>query len=135
MVDEPITVIIEDDDLLRGLSKLSEDLAGEVLHTALEAAALLPLNEAKEMVPWITRNLMRSIHMERVWRNGRAVEIGTDVEYAARIEFGYADIDSLGRYYNQAAQPYLRPALDDTEEEMVEEFGEAIEDMVQAAFR
>jgi hypothetical protein len=36
-----------------------------------------------------------------------------DKPYAARIEFGFHGTDSLGRKYNQAAQPYLRPAWEE----------------------
>lgn len=39
------------------------------------------------------------------------VYVGTAVVYAGRIEFGFAGTDSLGRNYNQSAQPYLRPAV------------------------
>lgn len=38
--------------------------------------------------------------------------VGSNVEYARRIELGFVDVDSLGRKYNQAPQPYLRPALE-----------------------
>ena len=40
-----------------------------------------------------------------------AVVIGTNVEYAARVEFGYTGPDSLGRTFNQQPRPYLRPAF------------------------
>ena len=37
--------------------------------------------------------------------------VGTDEPYARRIEFGFHGYDSLGRFYNQAARPYLYPAF------------------------
>jgi HK97 gp10 family phage protein len=40
------------------------------------------------------------------------VWIGTNVKYARRIEYGFVGKDKLGRNYNQAAQPYLRPAVE-----------------------
>jgi len=39
--------------------------------------------------------------------------VGPSVEYAARIEFGFVGEDSLGRRYNQAAHPYLTPAVEE----------------------
>jgi len=39
--------------------------------------------------------------------------VGTNVEYARRIEYGFSGQDSLGRTYNQPKQPFLRPAVDD----------------------
>ena len=38
--------------------------------------------------------------------------VGTNVEYARRVEMGFVGTDSLGRTYNQAPNPYLRPALE-----------------------
>ena len=37
---------------------------------------------------------------------------GFSPAYARRIEFGFVGLDSLGRYYNQAPRPYMRPAWD-----------------------
>ena len=37
--------------------------------------------------------------------------VGTNLEYARRLELGFVGQDSLGRTYNQAPRPYLRPAL------------------------
>lgn len=36
----------------------------------------------------------------------------TDTPYAARLEFGFVGVDSLGRHYNQPPYPSWRPALD-----------------------
>jgi hypothetical protein len=36
------------------------------------------------------------------------VQVGTIMEYAARLEFGFNDVDSLGRRYQTAARPYFR---------------------------
>ena len=45
-------------------------------------------------------------------RTGAEASVGTNVEYAARIEFGFMNKrDRLGRLYFQPAQPYLRPSL------------------------
>jgi hypothetical protein len=38
--------------------------------------------------------------------------VGTNLEYARRVCLGFVGIDSLGRHYNQAPRPYLRPALE-----------------------
>lgn len=39
------------------------------------------------------------------------LKIGTNVEYAARIEFGFVGKDSAGRTFSQTGTPYLRPIL------------------------
>lgn len=46
------------------------------------------------------------------------LRVGTNVAYAARVEFGFVGTDSLGRTYNQAGKPYLRPVLTHKQEFM-----------------
>jgi len=38
--------------------------------------------------------------------------VGTNVEYARRLEKGFTGTDKLGRVIDQAPRPFLRPALD-----------------------
>jgi hypothetical protein len=40
------------------------------------------------------------------------VEVGTDKPQAHRLEAGFHGTDSLGRHYDEAAEPYLAPALE-----------------------
>ena len=49
---------------------------------------------------------------------------GTNVEYGPRVELGFNDTDSLGRKYNQAPKPYLRPAWDEGKSKVVEHMEE-----------
>lgn len=35
-------------------------------------------------------------------------QVGTIMEYAKRLEFGFVGVDSLGRQYNQAPRPFMR---------------------------
>lgn len=37
--------------------------------------------------------------------------VGTDVEYARRLEEGYVGTDSAGRNVNQGPRPFLRPGI------------------------
>ena len=68
---------------------------------------------------------LRSSITHRVVSDEEA-HVGTNVEYAARIEFGFSGIDSLGRKYNQPAQPYLRPALDNNKSRIEKMIGDVI---------
>jgi hypothetical protein len=43
-----------------------------------------------------------------------AVKVGPTMVYARRIELGFKGADSLGRVYNQAPSPYVKPAYDRT---------------------
>lgn len=61
-------------------------------------------NRARQLCPVDTGRLRSSVNSSGLARDakGSYVEVGTNVEYAAYVEFGT-------RY--QRAQPYLRPAL------------------------
>ena len=43
---------------------------------------------------------------------------GPTVVYARRIELGFKGTDSLGRTYNQAPKPYVKPAYEETAPKM-----------------
>jgi len=59
------------------------------------------------------------------------VQIGSALPYAARREFGFQDgVDSLGRRFpNDVAKPYMRPALEDNEQQVLQ----LVEDGAQRA--
>ena len=80
-----------------------------ITQQVLEKACLLVEGDAKRIVPVVTSRLRTSITNEVEETVGR---VGTNVEYARRVELGFVGVDSLGRHYNQAPKPYLRPALE-----------------------
>ncbi len=55
-----------------------------------------------------------------------SVHIGTNVVYAARVEFGFTGKDSLGRFYNQPAKSYLRSAIQSGRARILRIFEKAI---------
>jgi len=65
---------------------------------------------AKGLVPVDTGNLKDNIQAQKVEDTLYLVNAGT--EYARRVELGFKDADSLGRVYDQAGQPYMRPAAE-----------------------
>ena len=86
--------------------------------------------DAVHRVPVLTGNLQGSINYKVGEEEGRigpdAAIDGTNVKYARRIEFGFKDTDKLGRKYNQAAKPYMRPALDNNRAEILRSMGEIL---------
>lgn len=116
-----------------------KDLDNAVKSRHLETAAnagILPIqNEAIQLVAKDTGTLARSIHTETIKSSDTYVEVatGTDVEYALRIEFGFHDKDSLGRHYNQPAQPYMRPAYDNKRGEAVDETQDVLKELILKA--
>lgn len=97
--------------------------------TVLEAGAILEA-EMKVLVPVDTGKLRDSIHIEERADGPFHFEVsvhpaelagnkwGLDPAYARRIEYGFVGADSLGRMYHQAAQPYVRPAIDGKKNEV-----------------
>ena len=116
--------ITGDKAVIAGLNRVSAAVGSRAIMPALRAAALIPQNAAKENVPVLTGTLKRSLHQEDV-PGQVAVAVGTDVPYAEHVEFGTS---------RMPARPYLRPALDENKGAMVKEFGEALSDIVEAAF-
>lgn len=111
------------DDLLRKLGKLSGGVkpAAEV---AVVAGAQPINNQAKVNAPVLTGNLRRSLHVGDPGWSGTvvSVEIGTDVEYAPYQEFGTS---------RNAAQPFLRPAVDSMKGQAVNEAIDVLRDLVK----
>lgn len=138
--------------LNRKLDRLGQAAKGRMMVNALKVGALLQVNDAKRRVKRITGNLARSIHIggesreggvtqqtgepvpsPEIGINSAAVYWGTDVEYARRVELGFEGPDALGRTYHQPAQPYMRPAVDTTRNDVKQEVAEAMRDLIRAA--
>lgn len=142
-----------DKRLHRQLGDLAEAARGKVLARALVSGALLTVNEAKRLAPYATGNLRRSLHVggegssgglegnttgtdiggQRHGRDWAEVSVGTNVEYAARREFGFTGTDSLGRTYQDPATPYLRPAIEATRGEVEREIADAVRAQLRRA--
>lgn len=138
-----------DKELARQLARLEDAVRGKMLLRALVSGALLVSNEAKTNAPFLSGNLRRSIHIGGEGVGGETtgtdiggqtsgkdfaeVQVGTNVEYAARQEFGFSGADSLGRVYHQPARPYLRPALESTRGEVQTEIVGAVRALLRRA--
>ena len=78
---------------------------------AVKGAALIVQSAGMEKTPVLSGTLRRSWKMES---KGLAAFVGPTMVYARRIELGFKGPDSLGRVYNQAPNPYVKPALDES---------------------
>jgi hypothetical protein len=128
---------------------------GVSLKPAVVAGALPIANKAKMLSPYKTGNNRRGIHVggegslggleggttgtdiggQEVSKTSITVLVGTNVEYARRLELGFAGTDALGRTYNQPARPYLRPAAESEKGVVVQEIADAARDLIRAAAR
>lgn len=136
---DPGVHVIGAEDLAKAFSKLADDIKGPALEAATRAAALPVLNQVRITVPeggrtpYKTGTYRRSFHMETVEKSSERcrVEVGTDAPQARRLEYGFVGPDKLGRVYNQAARPHIRPALDENRGAAVDEFRAAIGDIIR----
>lgn len=118
-------------ELKAKFKKLDGDVQ-TVLAEAVSSAAALVEREAKrnserggDSFPHrITGNLINSIKELQYLEDPGRVEsrVGSDMEYAPRLEYGFVGTDKKGRRYNQRPRPFLRPAFDDNADKMQKEF-------------
>lgn len=157
MADGFTVTLVGGAGLKRKLARLEREIAGEILENAVTAGALLIANRAKQLAAYKTGTLRRSIHVgghtaltpdfaagpaeggaefhdvggARSSRDSAEVQVGTDVPYARRIEYGFMGKDKLGRRYHQTPRPYLRPAFDELRDDATREVGEAVKDQLR----
>lgn len=108
-------------------STLVKQALEEAILRALERCGQQAEGYAKDLTPVDTGNLRNSI-THKLESDGKAVQIGTNIEYAPYVELGtgkYAEggrkdpwvyQDDEGRWHHtngQRAQPYLKPAVED----------------------
>jgi HK97 gp10 family phage protein len=113
-----ITVTVQgSDELRRNLARLAGGQRRQAQRDGLDAGARVVETYAKTLVPVDTGTLKNSIQVDEV--TDRMAEIAPHTDYAEHVEFGTS---------RMAAQPYMRPALDEHEREILQ----AIEDHVAA---
>jgi len=89
-------------------------LGSEAAKLALKDVALAYQSDVQHEAPVDTGQYRSGIYTQAV---ADGYVVGSSAPQAARLEFGFADTDSLGRKYNQPAQPHWRPPLDNNKEE------------------
>lgn len=126
--------LVNDKQLYAKFIRLDDLTQTKYLSAAVYAGGLIIQNRAIELVPRVTGTLARSIHIEYTEQTKAyvAIAIGTNIEYARRVEFGYNDVDALGREYHQPAQPYMRPAFDEKRKEAVTEMRDSLNTVLRA---
>jgi len=119
-------------EVIAKFKRMSKAARGEALAGAARTGIQPIQNEAIVLVAKDTSTLARSLHTEIAEQRATYAEAisGTDVEYARRIEFGFSGVDSLGRHYNQPAQPYYRPAYDTKRGEAIRDTSNALRDII-----
>jgi HK97 gp10 family phage protein len=129
-------------ELEKKLDALGKDIS-DVLEEATAAGAMVVVNAAQDnsrkggVFPHrITGNLFRNIAavspaVVKKTNERCEMEVGSSMEYARRLEYGFAGTDKLGRRYNQQPRPFLRPALDDNTDEIEKAIAKKLEQVVR----
>jgi len=110
-----VTVIRRLDNLQDKLDKLAEKASPRELGQALKFAAEPVVESAKSRVSVRTKELRNDIHSRLMQANtaGVTVVVGTKHFYGRFLETGTR---------RMAARPWLRPALDENQDEVVRRF-------------
>jgi hypothetical protein len=144
------------DDTTESFTKMDKNMTGRKMMPAVISGSLLILNRAKELIHKVTGTAMRSLHVGGFTEftpdfnpsegysdiggdvetdDEAKVEVGTNIVYGPRLEFGFVGTDSLGRNYHQPAYPYLRPAFDEKQDACIQEVSDALDVLIEEALK
>ena len=115
-----MTMSIE--ELQRKLSNISKDML-PALEKAMTDAAMVAEGRSKELCPVITSTLRRSIS-SRAMIKGNEVKgiVGANTTYAEAVELGTS---------KRAPHPYLLPAIEEKQSEIVDILSSAVEEAIK----
>ena len=106
--------------IARKLATAAAVVPAKAVPSALDKAGLLVLRRAKQKAPVDTGNLRGSINKPPATPSG--VEVISPAEYSIYQEFGT---------YKMAAHPYMRPALDESKDQIQELLGHSVITTIQ----
>lgn len=115
--------------IIEELKKMPE-LLEEALRTSVDQGSLMIQNKAKELAPYITGNLKRSITRASLSNDrGLSQSIGSSVVYAAIKEYG--GMAGRNRSVHIKAKPYLNPAAEQSESAIMDIFERNIQNAIK----
>ncbi len=127
------------DVLVKQLRALKADLDEALKQAVLDASTVIE-REAKnnaerggDSYPHrITSTLYNSIKVldTEDSQYKHTANVGTDIIYGPRLEYGFMSTDSRGRRYHQRARAFLRPAADENEAEIIAAFEKSLKSAI-----
>jgi len=100
-----------------------EEACNLVEKSAKESIGLVPSPSPPGHAPASVTGTLKARITHRIDKKTMIGQVGTNLEYARRLELGFVGIDAKGRKYDQAPRPYLRPALEKNRENIKRLFG------------
>lgn len=115
-------------ELLQKLKKLEDSVRGQVLSDALQAAAKIIQESASQKAPRRTGTLASNIEVGKVnlTASGGEIPVGPNKKafYGMFVEVGTSKM---------RAQPYLRPAIDESKGAATSEFTKVLKAAIEGA--
>lgn len=106
--------------------KLLEDIgaaASEILEQSVEAGGRIALKDAKKRCPVDTGALQASLHIAKVKSNKPNIRQAVKISPGKQQYYGtFVELGTKG----QAAQPYLRPAIDENKKQIANAINQEI---------
>ena len=109
---------------LRKLDKRYKKMSRQTKRDLRDLASVLPLELFQNVLMFMNGpgpNIVTGAYVSSfqagvdIRRTTIGAWLSNDSPQAARLEFGFYGIDSLGRNYSQAPRPHMRPALIETQ--------------------
>jgi len=115
------------DDVFKKLEQLPRRVESNVVRRAVRAGGAILVKEARSLVPVDSGTLKKSIGQkpQRARKSHFFIQVGARAGKKQKNDAWYAHLIEFGTKY-QPARPFLRPAFDKKEKEIVKKIGEKL---------
>jgi len=130
------------DEVMKRLSGLEQNVNRRLAYQALRKASRILILAARQKIQSYSKTVAKSIAINYQSRHQVLVAVGPkktkarDPWYAHFIEFGTSGIGRFKRKgrvryrADQPARPFMRPAYDETQEQILEDFGKSVMEVI-----
>jgi len=130
------------DEVMKRLSGLEQNVNRRLAYQALRKASRILILAARQKIQSYSKTVAKSIAINYQSRHQVLVAVGPkktkarDPWYAHFIEFGTSGIGRFKRKgrvryrADQPARPFMRPAYDETQEQILEDFGTSVMEVI-----
>jgi len=130
------------DEVMKRLSGLERNVNRRLAYQALRKASRILILAARQKIQSYSKTVAKSIAINYQSRHQVLVAVGPkktkarDPWYAHFIEFGTSGIGRFKRKgrvryrADQPARPFMRPAYDETQEQILEDFGKSVMEVI-----
>lgn len=110
------------------------ELRTAIAQALLDGAELI-IGDSKSNMDWKNPTGALEASMDIISQQPYAITFGSKLPYAARREFGFHGVDSLGRLYNDYGAYFLTDAVDADQDDVLESIDEAVDAVLASITR